>query len=89
MLEDYKLPDGRYPLRFDKGRAAFYPKAHGKGEVRYLFSMIKHIQRNRQLLSHEELSAIAKKRVEKRLHEDPSYFKKIGSLGGRVTKPKE
>lgn len=86
MLDDYKLPDGRYPLRFDKGRAAFYTKVHGRGEVRYLFSMIKHIRNHRKLLTHSELSAVAKLRAEKLLKDRPTYFKDIGVLGGKVSK---
>lgn len=85
-MDNYTLNDGREPLRFDRGRAAFYRKVHGQGEVRYTFSMIKHFQQNRPRLSHEERSALAKSIAQKKLEKDPKWFANIGTAGGLVTK---
>lgn len=82
-MENFELPDGRVPLRFDKGNAAFYMKARGEGEVRYLFSMIRHMQKNRPRLSDEERSRIAKERAQKIIQKDPNFFKRNGSIGGK------
>lgn len=82
-MEQYTLPDGRQPIRFGKGRSAYYEKSHGEGEVCYLFSMIKHIQKNRQPLSPEVRSRIAKDRAAKLKAKDPNFYKDIGTIGGR------
>lgn len=83
IYKDFRLPDGRTPTRFDKGNAAFYKKKRGNGEVRYLFSMIKHIRNNRPLLSKQERSLIAKNNAANIKKKTPDFFAKIGTIGGR------
>ena len=78
-MEHYTLPDGREPLRFDSGRAAFYPRAHGEGEVRYTFSMIKWFQQHRPVKSHEELQRIARERARRLMASDPEYYRNIAN----------
>lgn len=87
-MSEYQLPDGREPIRFDSGRAAFYPKKRGDGEVRYLFSMIRHIQNNRQRLTPEQRSADARRRAAEQKQKDPEFFSKIGRKGGQKGKKK-
>lgn len=83
-MSDYQLPDGREPLRFDVGRAAFYAsKKTESGEVRYMFSMIKFLRNNRVLLTKEQISAINKRTADKLREKDPDFYKKIGSKGGK------
>lgn len=85
-MEQYTLPDGRKPLRFGKGRTAYYAKLRGAGEVCYTFSMIKYMINHRPRLSKEQLSVIAKQRAAKIQADDPNFFSKIGTAGGKKTK---
>lgn len=85
-MEEYTLPDGRQPIRFGKGRTAYYAKLRGAGEVVYTFSMIKYMINHRPRLSDEALSTIAKKRAADIKAKDPEFFSKIGTKGGKVTK---
>ncbi|MGV9002362.1 MAG: hypothetical protein ACOH18_05420 [Candidatus Saccharimonadaceae bacterium] len=85
-MEQYTLPDGRQPIRFGKGRTAYYAKLRGAGEVVYTFSMIKYMINNRPRLTDEALSTIAKKRANGIKLKDPDFFKRIGTTGGKVTK---
>ena len=85
-MEQYTLPDGRVPLRFGKGRTAYYAKLRGAGEVCYTFSMIKYMINNRPRLSADKLSSIAKERAANIKKNDPDFFSKIGTKGGKVTK---
>jgi hypothetical protein len=86
MDHPHELPDGRIPLRYDTGRAAFYIKARGEGITRYTFSMIKYIQTHRRRKSPEELSRIRKAQAAKLRQADPNYYPKLARLGGKVTK---
>ena len=81
-MEQYTLPDGRQPLRFGKGRTAYYAKLRGAGEVVYTFSMIKYMINNRPRLSDAALSAVAKKRAADLKTKDPDFYSKIGKKGG-------
>lgn len=85
-MEQYQLPDGRLPIRFDKGRAAFYAKTRGTGEVRYTFTMIKYIRNNRPLLSKEQRRAINKETANRLIASDPDFYRKLGRLGGKGRK---
>lgn len=85
-MESYTLPDGREPLRFDKGRAAFYLKSRGEGEVRYMFSMIKYLQHNRPRMSPEAKSELRKAQAAKLLAENPDFYREIGTAGGKKGK---
>lgn len=86
MDHPHQLNDGRVPIRYDKGRAAFYIKARGEGITRYTFSMIKFMQKHRPRKSPEELSRIRKAQAEKLRQEDPDYYTKLATAGGKVTK---
>lgn len=77
-MDTYQLNDGRKPLRFDKGNAAFYKKARGTGEVRYTFAMIRHFQKNRPLMSAAAKSALRKEQARKLKEKDPEFFHKLG-----------
>lgn len=85
-MDEFQLPDGRLPIRFDDGRAAFYLKARGEGEVRYVFSMIKWMRNNRHRLPEEELRRRRKEQADKLLKKNPNFFKEIGSQGGKKGK---
>lgn len=82
----HRLPDGRLPLRYDKGRAAFYIKARGEGVTRYTFSMIKFLRTHRPRKPDAEISALRKAQADKFLKDNPDYFKQLGRKGGKVTK---
>lgn len=85
-LEQYQLPDGRLPIRFDTGNAAFYPRYRGEGEVRYTFSRIRYRQGKGGVMTKEELSDLGKRRAAAILKKDPSFFKRNGSKGGKMSK---
>lgn len=82
----HELPDGRIPIRYDTGRAAFYIKARGEGITRYTFSMIKYIQQHRTRKPEDELRRIRKAQAAKLLSENPAYFSELGKRGGKITK---
>ncbi len=85
-METYALPDGRLPIRFSKRRAAYYLRSDGRGEVRYTFSEIKYMQRNRPKVPSRIRSMIAVKRRDTLLEKDPDFYRKIGSKGGKNKK---
>lgn len=82
----HQLPDGRHPVKYGKGRTAIYLKARGEGFVEYPFSMIKYMQANRPRKPQSEIQRIHKEMAAQRLKNDPEYFKRIGSAGGKKTK---
>ena len=82
----HTLPDGRVPLRYGKGRTAIYMKARGEGLVEYPFSMIKYLQKNRPRKPREAVRQVHRELAEKYKQDDPDYFRKLGSKGGKVTK---
>lgn len=83
-MSEFRLPDGREPLRFDVGRAAFYESARTKtGEVRYMFSMIRYMQKHRQKMSKAEIIQINREIAKRRLERDPDCFRKLGRKGGQ------
>lgn len=87
-MEQYTLPDGRKPLRFTKGRSAYYAKLRGAGEVRYTFSMIKYMKNKRPRLTDDELSTVAKERAATIKKTNPAFFATIGGRGGKLSKRK-
>lgn len=87
-MEQYTLPDGRKPIRFGKGRTAYYAKLRGTGEVVYTFSMIKYMKNVRPRRSKEELSKIAKERAANIKKNNSQFFATIGSKGGKLSKRK-
>lgn len=77
----FTLPDGRKPIRFNRGRSAWYKKKRGEGEVMYRLSHIKYLKKLPRL-SEEELKEVARKRVETIKAKDPNHYRKAGSKGG-------
>lgn len=85
-IELYRLPDGRLPIRFDRGNAAYYRKIRGTGEVRYPFSIIRYKRLRKPDLTPMQRSEQARERAKKLLAKNPNYYREIGSIGGKKSK---
>ena len=81
-LEQFRLPDGRLPVRLNGPRSAWYKRRRGEGEVLYPLAMVRHFHK-RPRLSREELSEVARRRVEYIKSRDPDHYKKAGQRGGK------
>lgn len=80
-LEQFRLPDGRMPIRLHSPRSAWYKRHRGEGEVLYTLALVRYFHK-RPRHSKEELSEIARKRVELIKSRDPDHYKKAGRQGG-------
>ena len=81
-LEQFRLPDGRMPIRLQSPRSAWYKRLRGDGEVLYTLALVRYFHK-RPRLSKEELSEVARKRVELIKLRDPDHYKKAGRMGGK------
>lgn len=81
QLEEFRLPDGRLPVRLHSPRSAWYKRLRGDGEVLYQLATVRYSHK-RPRRTKEELSEIARKRVELIKSRDPDHYKKAGRQGG-------
>ena len=81
-LEQFRLPDGRLPVRLNGPRSAWYKRRRGEGEVLYPLATVRYFHK-RPRLTPEELREVALKRVEFIKSRKPDHYAVAGGKGGR------